>query len=325
MAAKIAKQLRDITKEDAIRSYQELKDNICEKEITMSRKGLKALDYLFLEHRLKTKTRRHISFLEALKDPEIVKLLNNLVVKYKKLNIEDAENNTLLKNQYSVFQLYYGAVNQFRPMIAKYIYCLLKPKYGILDFSAGWGGRCLAAMSMGIPYIGIDSNEELGNTYKKMIDAYEPNANVNILIKKSEEVDFSKYDYDLIFTSPPYFMIEKYKYMPVYTNKEDFLEKFFVPVVKNAWKYLRKSGHMALNMPEEMYLAIKDELPKTPRVKKISMKLHTKHPMNAAIGRTIGTEKGHNELIYVWKKTSRRTRKVGGGQKNNHSSTRRSR
>jgi hypothetical protein len=77
--------------------------------------------------------------------------LNELVTRYKKKAIKDYDATGLLKAQYQVFQLYWGSINQFRPTVAKWVYTTLKAKTGILDFSAGWGGRCLAAMSMGIP------------------------------------------------------------------------------------------------------------------------------------------------------------------------------
>jgi len=50
---------------------------------------------------------------------------------------------------------------------------------------------------------------------------------VTLIFKPSEQVDFSKYDYDLVFTSPPYFMIERYEKMPPYKSKQEFLENFF--------------------------------------------------------------------------------------------------
>jgi hypothetical protein len=143
----IAKDLRDITKKDAKESYEELKGYQV-KEPDFSRVGLKALDFFFLHHRIKAKT-KGISFYEAIKDAEERALLNELVRRYKKKSVGEYDATGLLKAQYQVFQLYYGSINQFRPTIARWIYSTLNAKRGILDFSSGWGGRCLAAMSMG--------------------------------------------------------------------------------------------------------------------------------------------------------------------------------
>ena len=300
----LAKRLRTISLEDAKESYQTLTEQPCKKP-GFDRIGIQALDYFFLHHRLKAKV-KHISFFEAMKDPEMVEKLKGLVVKYKKkalTNFDDPDG--LLKAQYSVFQLYYGSINQFRPTVARWVYCSLGAKKGILDFSAGWGGRCLAAMSLDIPYIGCDANTKLESSYKQMVNTYKPGAlgsSVKLFFQPSETVDFSKFTYDLIFTSPPYFMIEEYERMPAYKSKEGFLQKFFVPVVQNSWKHLAKGGHMALNMPHDMYVAVKDILPKV--TKKLTLTLRNRHPTNAVKGRALGTETERHELIYVWKKTS---------------------
>lgn len=295
----VSKRLRDISKEEAIQSYIELK-NTSIRSPDFSRVGLKALDYFFFHHRIKAKT-KHISFYDAIKDKEYIEHLNELVVRYKKKELNDYDKTGLLKAQYQVFQLYYGTVNQFRPMVAKWVYHMLKPKVAILDYSSGWGGRCLAAMSMGIPYIGIDANKNLEKSYEKMINTLEPTANVSMTFKPSENVDFSKFRYDLIFTSPPYFMIEEYEKMPAYKSKQGFLDKFFIPVTMNSWKYLLPGGNMALNIPEDMYLAIKDLLPKIKRT--FILPLSNRHPVNSSKTQKLGKEnKERHELIYVWHK-----------------------
>jgi len=301
----LARELREISKETALKSYQELKAATADAP-DFRRIGLPALDYWFLHHRLKTRTRRHISFYEAMKDPTTVRRLNKLVVQYKKKALTEYDRTQRLKAQYQVFQLYYGTVNQFRPLVAKWVYSLLKPRVGVLDFSMGWGGRLLAAMSMGIPYIGIDANTKLEASYRNMIEMYEPNANVKLHFQPSEQVKFGRFQYDLVFTSPPYFMIEEYEKMPPYKDKKDFLETFFIPVVKSAWDNLHPGGHMALNMPAEMYEAIRSLLPTIKAAWELP--LSNRHPVNAAKRAALGSEdKERHELIYIWRKP----RKIG--------------
>jgi 16S rRNA G966 N2-methylase RsmD len=293
----IAKDLREITKKDAIESYQELKQDI-KTEPDFSRVGLKALDFFFLHHRIKAKT-KGISFYEAIKDKEERAHLNQLVIKYKKKALKEYDAIGLLKAQYQVFQLYWGSINQFRPTIAQWIYHTLKPKC-ILDFNAGWGGRCLAAMSMGIPYIGVDANTKLETSYRHLV-SLDPSADVKMIFMPSEQVDFSKYDYDLVFTSPPYFMIERYEKMPAYKSKQEFLDSFFIPVTLNAWKHLKRGGDMALNIPEDMYEAVKPLLPKVKH--HLLLPLSNRHPTNAKKVQQLGKEdKERNEIIYIWHK-----------------------
>ena len=298
----VARLLKDATKKEALENYQILKDLDCKKITNFSRAGLPCLDYFFLHHRIKAKTRRHISFYEALKDKTIMKYINDKSKKVRGKNLSQQTRKQRLRTRYNLFQLYYGSINQFRPAEAKRLYCRLEPKVGILDFSAGWGGRCLAAIAYGVPYIGIDANTNLKKSYEEMIAAVKPETPVTMIFKPSETVDFSKYNYDLIFTSPPYFMIEEYEKMPAYGSEKGFLDKFFRPVVKEAWKNLQRPGTMALNMPKEMYDAVKDMLP--PLHKRLRLPVMSRHPTNAARGRNIGeTEKGpRSEGIYIWKK-----------------------
>jgi hypothetical protein len=293
-----AKYIRNITLKNAIQKYKKINETKCKKTKPLSRIGLETLDHYFLDLRLKTKTRLGVSFYDAMKDDKIRKHLTEKarqIYSYKKLDTKEE----LIKHQYYIFRLYYGTVSQFRPAQALKVYCDLKPNVGILDFSCGWGGRCLAAMSLKIPYIGIDANIGLKKAYDKMIKDIEPSANVQLLFQPSETVDFSNFDYDLIFTSPPYSLLEKYEHMPKYKTTHEFNESFFKPVVLNSWKYLKKNGHLALNMPEEMYEYIKSELP--PIKRKMKMPISNRHPdVKIGMSKVKRTEKF--EYIYIWKK-----------------------
>jgi tRNA1(Val) A37 N6-methylase TrmN6 len=240
-----------------------------------------------------------------MKDRTYVKHMDELIAQYKKLVVKDLDRMHLLRMRYQVFQLYYGTINQFRPVIAKWIYSVFKPRVAILDFSSGWGGRLLAAMSMGIPYIGIDTNKKLEASYRNMIKTYDANADVKMMFMPSEQVDFSQFKYDLVFTSPPYFMIEEYEKMPKYESKQNFLNTFFTPVIHNVWMHLMPGGNMALNMPEEMFEAIKDMLPKIKKA--LVLPLSNRYPTNAVKQVALGTtNKERHEMVYVWHKQNRK-------------------
>jgi hypothetical protein len=109
-------------------------------------------------------------------------------------------------------------------------------------------------------------------------------------------------------------MLEKYEKMPAYKDKQNFLDRFFLPVIDSAWKHLRPGGHMALNMPEEMYEAVRDHLPPVQQV--LVLPLHNRHPTNAVKQQSLGAvDKERGEPIYVWHKGSsrgktRRTRRT---------------
>jgi len=293
----LAGQLRDITKEDAMRDYEALQQSNCKVNNDTLRVGNKAMDYFFFAHRLRTRTRRGISFPEWLKTDEKKKpYYAKLIAKTVK------DGSSLIKAQYSAFSLYSGSgtISAFKPIIARRLYCMYDPKT-ILDFSAGWGGRCLGAMSLNINYIGFDTNTTLKSAYKGMIDMYPHTSKVAIHFQDSSKVDYSKYDYDMVFTSPPYFVktapTERYEKMPEYENKEDFNERFFFPVVRNTWEHLKSGGVYALNIPIEMYDDVKSVLGTAD--KKFQLQLPSRGKKEGRLGG------GYKEYIYVWFKGGR--------------------
>lgn len=300
-AADIAHLLRPSTLEDVRQDFDKLKELGCGKTAALSRTGLVALDHFFLQHRIKAKTKHGFSFYEALSKPEIIDYVNKKVAQIKAGKAQDTLTQKL-RLQYDVFQLYYGTINQFRPTEAMKLFCQLKPKKGILDFSAGWGGRCIAAMALGIPYVGIDANVNLEKPYRDLIATVKPEAPTRLIFKPSETVNFKDFDYDLVFTSPPYFFVEVYEKMPNYADKIAFLDTFFRPVVEKAWNHLPVGGHLALNMPVEMYKAVKMCL--SPLKKKVELALAHRHAANAAGRKALGTEPAYKEYTYIWKKTS---------------------
>jgi hypothetical protein len=152
---------------------------------------------------------------------------------------------------------------------------------------------------MGIPYIGVDANTKLKPAYEHLKEL-EPGAKVRMIFRPSEEVSFANLSYDLVFTSPPYFMLEEYEKMPAYGSKQGFIDRFLIPVVMKAWMHLQP-GYMVLNMPEEMYEAVRPHLPKIKE--RLALPLSNRHPVNTAKGQTLGEEdKERHEWIYVWRR-----------------------
>jgi DNA modification methylase len=84
-----------------------------------------------------------------------------------------------------------------------------------------------------------------------MFSTFKSKSNVDIITAKSQDVDYSKHSYDLIFTSPPYFDIERYDGMG-YVDKETFLDDYFIPTFSNAYHSLKPGGHLTINCPQEM-------------------------------------------------------------------------
>lgn len=164
----------------------------------------------------------------------------------------------------------------FKPSIAKHIYKTLGAT-SVLDPCAGWGGRALGAISLGIPYTGFDTNQELAEGYLKLLSYEETSylendttlgktkhifapeeaglekAKWKIIFQSSLEADFSKIDYDLVLTSPPYYNLEVYQGMPRFVSEEAFYKEFLIPLLDKCRKHIKKHGKVLFNISPKMY------------------------------------------------------------------------
>lgn len=145
---------------------------------------------------------------------------------------------------------------QFNPSSAKAIYEMFDSKK-VLDFSSGWGDRLLAFASCENTehYTGIDPNESLFEGYQKQIEAYGGDKEYRMIVGCAEDVVLEEEFFDTVFTSPPYFNVEKYtqeetQSFKKYRKLDDWLDKFLFKALDNAWKSLKKGGHMVINISD---------------------------------------------------------------------------
>jgi hypothetical protein len=281
-------QLRPVSLVQAITDYAALRARSAETLPLLSPVGNKALNRFFFAARLATRTKRGISFPEALANPAISAELATKGAKYTA-----GRDVSLVYAQFDAFRLNYGTVEQFRPCAAIGVYQRYKPSC-VLDFSCGWGGRLLAAMALNINYIGIDSNTDLEPCYKAMMETYAHTNAVTLRFEPAETIDFAGFIYDMVFTSPPYYMLEKYAHMPSYESRAAFVARFLKPVVTAAWKGLAPSGYMVLNMPREIMEAVAPLLPAMLEV--------LPYGKRARHQNTRGGEASTQEEMYVWQK-----------------------
>jgi hypothetical protein len=255
--------------------------------------GNKCSNHFFLKHRLRSHCEKKSTIFDWVNKNGLEvwkqKVVNDNKNNKKKPTIEDA-----IKGDYlSTACNQVGKVpTQFKPRIAALLMEIFKPKT-VLDFSAGWGDRCLGVCAKRVNYIGIDSNVTLQDTYKEMAEFY--NIHPTMVFQPAETVDFSKFDYDMVFTSPPYFTLEIYENMPLYYSYEVWEETFLKPVITNTMKYM-KDGWMCLNVPS---ISIKGRnYPIYESLIKILGVAHKIIRMNLQSQKK--TE--HYENIYCWKK-----------------------
>jgi hypothetical protein len=292
----IAFELKGITDAIAVADYQKLRA-ISKEEIKFrSNIGSKAMDYFTFTARLRTKTKSGYTFIEWIGCPQADNTYVRSLVNNK---IENGY--SVLQGYYTAFQMYSrsGSIGAFKPLIAKYLYTLYNPKC-ILDFCAGWGGRCLGAMACDIDYIGFDTNHSMKEDYEKMIAKYEHSSKVSMQYIDSSTVDFKQYEYDMVFTSPPYFINgkstqEQYENMPTYTSREEFNDKFLFKAIRNAWNGMAVGGRFCLNISPKMYNDAKSVLGSADVELDIGFGNRHKNPLT-------GKCSSYTELIYVWNK-----------------------
>lgn len=287
---KIATNLKDIAKEQAIQDYIKLLNLNIKKVANETRIGNKFVDYFTFNARLETISKRGMNFYEFLQDKEYH---NKPYI--KKLIVSQNDKNTDV-TLYRVFKLHCGSIGIFKPVNAMEIYDRFQPN-SVLDFTMGWGGRLVGACALNVPnYIGIDSNLDLRKPYEEMVKTLKSlgtETKIKLYFKDALKVDYSKLTYDCVFTSPPYFNTEIYNHMVIKTD-EEWEEDFYIPLFSITYKYLKKNGYYILNIQKELYESICLDLFGKANYK-IPLKGKRK-PKNSK------SPNDYNEYIYVWKK-----------------------
>ena len=207
---------RMITKKEAIDDFLSLREMVNKKDFnSKSVLGNRAVDYGTEKARKKTKYRNK-SHYERWQD----KVAREKVLKFAKRLYNQKYKRSVDSSIRGAIELQWGSINTMRPAAAACAYKKNKATK-VLDFTAGWGARLIAAMALDIDYTGIDANKALKPGYDKIIKTLSPysKSKVKMIFKKAETVDISKLKYDFVFTSPPY------EYLEVYENMENYEKK----------------------------------------------------------------------------------------------------
>lgn len=287
---KIASNLKDISKEQAIQDYIKLTKLDLNKISNETRIGNKFVDYFTFNARLETISKRGMNFYEFLQDEEY----HNKPYIKRLINSQNDKNDEV--TIYRVFKLHCGSIGIFKPVNAMEIYNRFQPN-SVLDFTMGWGGRLVGACALNVPnYIGIDSNLDLKKPYEQMVktlNSLGTETKIKLYFKDALKVDYSKLHYDCVFTSPPYYNTEIYNHMDEKTD-EEWEEEFYIPLFTNTFKHLKKNGFYILNIQKELYESLCLDLFGKANYK-IPLKGKRK-PKNTK------SPNDYNEYIYVWKK-----------------------
>jgi hypothetical protein len=254
-----------------------------------SKVGCDIIDYYFFDHRLKTIGNKGINFYEFVENIEYYKTKKYIQTLLSYCEKNNRYKDSLIKRYYYIYGLSFGRINAFKITNALKIYHTYKPTC-ILDPFCGFGGRMAAAMMQNIKYIGVDINIDLKPDYERMISDFSNNKNDNncnyeLYFQDCLSIDYSKLNYDMVFTSPPYENIEIYPNNPKRTPKE--WREFYKKIFKLLWDNL-KSGTFIININEKIYTTIL-----VPLIGECHIKLLLKKAKRNA----------YIEFIYVWMKT----------------------
>jgi 16S rRNA G966 N2-methylase RsmD len=256
----IAYKIKPITCDMMNVDYEKLKNigKNADKQSSRSRIGNNVVDYFSFVERLHTIGKYNCNYFEFINNLDFFekkKFIQNMLDYYKTVKNKNGK-----KNQYIVWKETYNicisAINIIRPIMYMEIYTQYKAT-SVLDFCAGWGGALIAAAVLNIPkYTGIELNSDLIEPYNKMseyVKTKKTETNISMIFKSALDVDYSELEYDLVFTSPPYYFIQKYMNNVVYKTKKEMDELFYVPLFSKTYQYLKKDGYYILNINKEVY------------------------------------------------------------------------
>lgn len=199
-------------------------------------------------------------------------------------------------------------VSSFKPLIGKYLY----KKYAIkkvFDYSAGWGARCLGALSLGLEYYGVDPLTS-GNV-NRMIEFYNGSG---FVVDGCSEDPKSYKDMpivDCVLSCPPYFDLEIYsddekQSVIKYGEYIDWIEQYWSNTVKNCIQILENNGHFILivkdivgkyNISNDMANICMDQ--GLVLLEKIYYKTSTNHLSSKA---KTGKISKNSEIVFVFKR-----------------------
>lgn len=200
----------------------------------------------YFQENCRMECQRHdsnIKPIEHWKDPE---KLYNIFLEIENVNID---------NIYNWFYKNIRTCTYFKSTLAYSVYKYFNSKR-ILDISSGWGDRLVGAIGINADcYHGFDPNECVHKGYQEIIKILNVDKTKFIIKKQGFENAKLTEMYDTVFTSPPYFILEKYsddseQSITKYNDLNDWNNNFLYKSLRNAWNHLISGGHLAINIED---------------------------------------------------------------------------
>ena len=213
-----------------------------------------------------------------------------------------------------------GTIQNFKPMNARAVWEYICPTMwgNVLDFSSGYGGRMIGAMTsrMAYNYTGIDPNTRTFQGLQalgELLTEEGQGSGFTMNCMPSEEFDPEPGFYDAAFRSPPYFNLETYTNEPTqcmnrYTNLDLWFEGYVVPTLKMIYKGLANDSIYAVNIAD--YKNSKEQFSIVDRWKELSEKVGFKYVeqldmilnVRPGVGNGKAEKAYKSEGIYIFRK-----------------------
>lgn len=234
---------------------------------------------------------------------------------------DDGELSVVPKNLRRAFDLVSGgSIQNFKPMNARAVWEYICPNLfgNLLDFSSGYGGRMMGAMTsrMRYHYTGIDPNTK---TYEGLVALGElltecgQGRGYSMNCVPSEDFEPAPKFYDAAFSSPPYFDLEIYSDEPTQcmnrcSNLDAWFDLYAEPTLKMIHKALSDDGIYAVNIAD--YKSGKEKFEIVERWKTLSEKCGFKYQKDIKMMLNVRPGQGNNrkqnplkfEGIYIFSK-----------------------
>lgn len=226
----------------------------------------KTLNHFFKENIFESiGPRGNLSPMEAMQNDEIMKKIFEYIESKPNFYTGDKISNveTFFRNGGK----WACKVANFDPTNARNIYFkyfdIKDKKINCLDTSAGFGSRMLSVSLSGHSYCGIDPNKKLFEKLKKCKQFLNENklieGKIGLYCRGSEEfIPALESQFDVSFTSPPYFNLEKYsedfcESTKNYKEYDKWLINFAKPTIENTYRYLKIGGYAQINIKNMTY------------------------------------------------------------------------
>ena len=290
----IARHIKHITLEELDKDMDKL-IHIGKNAHTLSERskiGNNVVDYFTFVPRLETKGKYNINYFEFIVNLDTFrekKFIQTMLKYYK-----EVKNKNGTKNEYKVLKEVYNicisAINIMRPLNCMEIYTRFNAKR-VLNFCAGWGGSMVAACALNLEaHYGIEINRDLKIPYDNMMAYLRTKSNTELSIEWCDAAtyDYSVLDYDTVFSSPPYYFIEKYANNVEYKTKTEMDTQFYKPVFSKTYAHLKVGGHFIINVCKEVYDNV---------LKNLFGEAHFVFPLKKS-----KRQNNYTEMVYVWLK-----------------------